>query len=316
MLTYILFLLWFPLLIKWADMLVSWASSLALKYGIPSLVVGLTVVAFGTSAPELAVNIFSALKGSAELVIGNVIGSNISNILLILWVSACIISLPAEKSTLNREIPFSLFAALLVLWAWIFFWAITFFVSLILLTWFVWFLYYTLRLAKSWKLNLAPDESQQQHSIYSSVFSIIIWLIWLVLWWKWIVDGATQIALSLGMSELIIGLTIVAVWTSLPELATSVIAALKKETDIAIGNIIGSNIFNILLVLWVSWLISPIWINSDMYRDIGVNIWATLLLILFLYFSQGRKLLRIHGIIFIFLFSTYIGYLLYVSLYQ
>lgn len=296
-------------------MLVSWASSLALKYGIPSLVVGLTVVAFGTSAPELAVNIFSSLRGSTELVIGNVIGSNISNILLILWVTACIIALPAEKSTVYKEIPFSLVTVLFILCVWIFFWAITFFVSLILLVWFIWFLYYTMRLAQSWKLNLAPEEGQQQGGIYFSVFSIIAWLIWLVLWWRWIVDGAIQIALSIGMSELVIGLTIVAIWTSLPELATSVIAALKKETDIAIGNIIGSNIFNILLVLWVSWAISPISISSDMYRDIGVNIWATLLLILFLYFSRWKKLLRIHGIIFIFLFFTYISYLLYDLLY-
>lgn len=314
MLTYILFLLWFPILIKWADMLVSWASSLALKYGIPSLVVGLTVVAFGTSAPELAVNIFSALRGSTELVMGNIIGSNIANILLILWVTACIIALPAEKSTVYKEIPFSLLAVLFVLCAWVFFWWLSFFSALLLLLWFVWFLYYTLRLAKSWKIEHASEENQVQNNMYVSVFSILIWLVGLVLWGKWIVDGATQIALGLGMSELIIWLTIVAIGTSLPELATSVIAALKWETDIAIGNVIGSNIFNILLVLWVSWLISPIVISGDMYRDIGVNIWATLLLSVFLLLWKKYILSRKQWALLVFLFVIYIGYLVFTSL--
>ena len=316
MLTYILFLLWFPVLIKWADMLVSWASNIALRYGIPSLVVWLTIVAFWTSAPELAVNIFAALRWSTELIMWNILWSNISNILLILWVTACIISLPAQKSTIYKEIPFSLFTVLLLLVLWLVFGGIWFFSWFIFLFLLVWFLYYNFKLIRD-SVSISK-ETQKTHKIdirlTKNIVYIILGLIWLVLWWKWIVDGAVQIALHFGMSELVVWLTIIAIGTSLPELATSVIAAFKWESDIAIGNIIGSNIFNVLLVLWVSWLITDISIHWDMYRDIMINIWASLLLLLFLLKSSYHSLTRIHGSIFVLLFLSYITYLLFISL--
>lgn len=315
MLTYILFLIGFPLLIKWADILILWASSLALRYGIPSLVVGLTIVAFWTSAPELAVNIFSAFKGSTELIMWNIIGSNISNILLILWVTACIITLPAEQSTLYKEIPFSLFTIVLVAIFWFLFWGIFFITALFFLILFLWFIYYTYCLAIKWNKDIWNQwEKNNSKSVFLSISYIILGLLWLTLWGKWIVDGAIEIALSLGMSELVVGLTIVAIGTSLPELATSVIAAIKKETDIAIGNIVGSNIFNILLVLWVSGLITSIAIDWEIYRDIGVNILATILLTLFLYFSKWNKLRRVHWVVFLIFFILYVIFLAYISL--
>ncbi|MCH8518504.1 calcium/sodium antiporter [Candidatus Gracilibacteria bacterium] len=315
MLTYILFLIGFPLLIKGADILILGASSLALRYGIPSLVVGLTIVAFGTSAPELAVNIFSAFKGSTELIMGNIIGSNISNILLILGVTACIITLPAEQSTLYKEIPFSLFTIVLVAIFGFLFGGIFFITALFFLILFLGFIYYTYCLAIKGNKDIGNQgEKNNSKSVFLSISYIILGLLGLTLGGKWIVDGAIEIALSLGMSELVVGLTIVAIGTSLPELATSVIAAIKKETDIAIGNIVGSNIFNILLVLGVSGLITSIAIDGEIYRDIGVNILATILLTLFLYFSKGNKLRRVHGVVFLIFFILYVIFLAYISL--
>ena len=316
MLSYILFFLWFPLLIKWADILVSWASNIALRYGIPSLVVGLTIVAFGTSAPELAVNIFSALKGNTELVMGNILWSNISNLLLILWVTAIIITLPAQNSTLRYEIPFSLITVLLIGIFWLLWEAVSFFAASIFLWLFAGFMYYNYHLAKKWwsRLELPLEDEKSQDSLIKNIIFIFLWLGALVIGWKWIVDGAVVIAQSLGMSELVVGLTIVAIGTSLPELATSVIAALKWESDIAIWNVIGSNIFNVLLVLWVSGLIHDIVIEWEIYRDIAVNIWATLLLLIFLLTSKKHSLMRWHWAIFVSLFMLYLWYLLLISL--
>lgn len=316
MLTYILFFIWFPILIKWADILVSWASNIAFKYGIPSLVVWLTIVAFWTSAPELAINIFSALRWNTDLIMWNILWSNISNLLFILWVTACITTLHVQKTTLYKELPFSIFTVLLVLFYWFVFWKIWFFLSIVFLLLFAWFMYHNYIITKKWllKLELWENIHIKKISLLQNFTYIIVWLIGLFIWWKWIVDGAVHIALSLGMSELIVWLTVIAIGTSLPELATSVSAALRWENDIAIWNIIGSNIFNILLVLWVTGLVTDIVIVWEMYRDIIINISAALLLFWFLYYSKNI-LNKIHGFIFISCFIVYISYLIFVSIF-
>ena len=273
MLTYILFIVGFIFLVKGADLLVDGAAAFAKKFKISTLVIGLTIVAFGTSAPELVVNIFASISGNSEIAIGNILGSNIANILLILGISALIFPLPAKKSTIKKEIPFSLLAVLVLgilvndllidqvnlldgasgLLSRI--------DGLILLAFMTIFMVYTFGIAKN------PEEAGEGEEIKNlplakSIAYIGIGLLGLVLGGRWIVNGAVKIAELFNVSEALIGLTIVAVGTSLPELATSAVAAYKKQADIAIGNIVGSNIFNIFFVLGVSSIIRPLPFNA------------------------------------------------------
>ncbi|CAG0909760.1 unnamed protein product, partial [Cyprideis torosa] len=218
---YLLFAVGFLLLIKGADWLIEGAADIARKFRIPEIVIGLTVVAFGTSAPELAVNIIASVNGNNGLAIGNIVGSNIANILLILGVSGTITSLSVQKNTVWREIPFSLFAALLL----------GFLVN---------------DQISGGKNNLTEElpEADDARPMWKSVSMLLIGLAGLVIGGQWIVDGAVSLARLFGYSESFVGFTIVAIGTSLPELATAVVAVRKGNTDLAIGNVIGSNIFN------------------------------------------------------------------------
>lgn len=288
MLTYILFIIGFVLLIKGAYFLVDGSGSIAKKLKIPSLVIGLTVVAFGTSAPEAVVNVLASLSGNTEIAIGNILGSNIANIFLILGISSIIYPLTAQKNTVIKEIPFSLLAALLVgfmandmLLEGRMFSEISRIDGLILLSFFVIFIYYIVGISKNGVDS--EEDSLPMYSIGRSIFFIFFGLVGLVLGGKWIVDGAVAMALSFGVSQSLVGLTIVAIGTSLPELATSVVAARKKQSDIAIGNIVGSNIFNIFWILGISALINPMPFSAKSNPDIFMAIVASLLL-----FQIGR----------------------------
>lgn len=315
MLPYILFFAGFVLLIKGADWLVTGASSLAYKFGISSLVVGLTIVAFGTSAPELIVSLMASISGSTDIAIGNVTGSNIANILLILGVSALIYPLTVQKSTVWKEIPFALLATLvLILLAndQIIDMASASMISridgYILIAFFVLFLYYI--------FSVAFQGTETKKEIPDSSFAplrvsmqIVGGMAGLVVGGKWIVDGAVLFASSLGVSESLVGLTIVAVGTSLPELATSAVAAYKKNVDIAVGNIIGSNIFNIFWILGLSAVVTPLPFaananNSDMLVAIG----ATVLLFFALFIGKKHTLEKWQGGVFVLLYVLYIGY--------
>ena len=286
-----LLLLGFVILIKGADWLVNGASSLAKKHNISDLAIGLTVVAFGTSAPEMVVNIFASIQSHEAIVFGNIIGSNNFNLFVILGIAGLITPLAVHSSTVWKEIPLS-FVAIIFL----FFLANDFQLSdkhtlsridgLILITMFGLFLYYVYR-----QLRTDPAEKENEGVIHSHGkiwLLIILGLAGLVLGGRLVVTSAIEMATVLGVSEKIIGLTIVAAGTSLPELATSVVAAIKKNNDIAVGNIIGSNIFNIFLILGVSSLINPLDFDVAFNTDIYLLGFGTLLLFIVM-FTGGKK---------------------------
>lgn len=313
---YILFLIWFIILIKWADLLVSWASSIALKFKIAPIVVGLTIVAFGTSTPELSVNMFSALDWKTDLAIWNILWSNIANILLILWISSIIYPLRAQVSTIFKEIPFALLWVIVLLFMAndiIIDWWVSNIISrsegLIFIWFFIVFLYYTFGIAKSWNIQSQEDDDIKELALWKSIIFIIIWLVGLTLWGKWIVDWAVIIAKWFGLSEAVIGLTVVAIWTSLPELATSVVAAMKKQTDIAIWNVVWSNIFNIFWILWLTATISPLPFNSSSNIDIFMTIFATLILFIVMFIWKKSIIERWQGILMVIIYFIYVWYL-------
>lgn len=302
------------LLIKGAEFLVEGAGSIARRYRISDLVIGLTIVSFGTSAPELFVNVTASLQGNAGIAIGNVLGSNIANILLILGVSALIYPLAVSRGTVWREIPFSLLAAA-VLWiaandrlldGWVYS-DISRSDGLVFLLFFAIFLYYSASIAGNISAN-GRDLPLQQRSIGASLGLVAAGLAGLALGGKWIVDGATHIALSFGMSQEMVGLTIVAVGTSLPELATSAMAAWRKNVEIAVGNVVGSNIFNIFFVLGISSVIKPLPFHQGANLDIGMVVVASLILFATMFFGQRRRLDRWEGAVMLVLYAAYLVY--------
>lgn len=312
-----LFILGFWPLVKGADWLVDGGSALAARFNIPTLVIGLTIVAFGTSMPELVVNMFSAVGGNTDIALGNIVGSNIFNILGILGVSALVKPIHVKSSTTWIEIPLVLAAAL----------AVAILANdlilggssvgqavlsrgdgLILLLFFAIFLGYTVSMAISGDF----DESLEirDWGKAKSVFFILAGLALLVIGGKIIVDSAVQVAQSLGVTERVIGLTIVSIGTSLPELATSVVAARKGNSDIALGNIVGSNIFNVFFILGLTAFISPIPLNPASNLDILVNIGTTVLLMLFVFFPKSRTISRPEGAIFMLCYVAYVAWLI------
>ena len=315
LLSFFLLLVGFVVLIFGADKLVDSASSLAAKIGIPPIVIGLTVVAFGTSAPELVVNVFASISGSSEMVLGNVMGSNIFNVLGILGISALIFPLTVKTNTTWIEIPLSLLAAVcvLIVGADVFLDGagedvITRSDGLTLLLFFIIFLVYNLSISKS---DLGKDNVEtESYSTGKAIVFLLLGLGGLVLGGRLIVTSAVEIAESLGLSERVIGLTVVSIGTSLPELATSIVAVRKKNVDIAIGNVVGSNIFNIFLILGISTTINPLVLNENAFLDIFVNIFVGLLLFIFLFTGKGRRIERWEGLIFVLGYIAYLAYLI------
>ncbi|OIO53050.1 sodium:proton exchanger [Candidatus Peregrinibacteria bacterium CG1_02_54_53] len=284
----------FVLLVKGADWLVEGASALAKRFGISDLAIGLTIVAFGTSAPELVVNIVASAQGASDIAIGNVVGSNIANILLILGISAMITPVIVQRSTVRKEIPFSLLAAVLLfvmandaLVDGLSYSALSRSDGLALLGFFVIFLAYTAGLQLESSKGLEDGKKPISPTIAFAM--VILGFGGLVAGGKLTVDSAVTIARSLGLSEALIGLTVVAIGTSLPELATSAVAAFKKKVDIAVGNIVGSNIFNIFLVLGVSATIRPLPFSPASNADLMMVIIATVLLFIAIHNGWAAK---------------------------
>lgn len=295
----------FAMLVKGADWFVEGAAGIAEKLGIPQLVVGLTIVAMGTSAPEAAVSITAALKGTAGIAVGNVVGSNILNILVILGLTGLITSVSVQKSTLFYEIPYMLFIMVLLLIMGINGNSINFVEGVILWVLFILYLAYLFVLAKKGKQQ---EESKENRSIRKLLLFAVVGGV-IVVWGSNItVDSATAIAQTIGLSEKFIGLTIVALGTSLPELVTSVTAAKKGNADIAIGNIVGSNIFNILFVLGTSALIIPITFEPGFVIDTLVAVAAGVLL--WISTIRTKKLTRPWGIVMLVCYAAYFVYLL------
>ncbi|MFA6410779.1 MAG: calcium/sodium antiporter [Candidatus Buchananbacteria bacterium] len=303
------------ILIFGAEILVRGSASLAKKFGIPPLVIGLTIVAFGTSAPELIVNMYSAYKGSADIAIGNIIGSNIANILLILGICTVIAPLKVKSNTVFKEIPFALLALVLVFTMGndIFFDqtnfnAITRTDGFSLIAMFAIFMIYTYGLTK---INDSESENIKAYSELSSILMTIGGLIFLFIGGKVLVDNAVILAKIAGLSEALIGLTIVAVGTSLPELATSVIATIHHHDDIAIGNIVGSNIFNVFWILGLTATFLQLPFNVNVNFDVLISVIATSLLFLAMFVGKRHRLDRWQGILFLILYVSYTGYLVY-----
>ena len=309
----ILLIVGLVLLVKGADWLVDGASVLAKKNNVSDLAIGLTIVAFGTSAPELVVNAVAASGNYPDIVFGNIIGSNNFNLFVILGLSGLIIPLSVQSSTVWKEIPYSLFAAIAL-----FFLANNYFLSDskelsiwdagILLVFFAAFLYYVATQLKSEPSTESLDI--KDYSTQKIWGLIVIGLIGLVGGGKLVVDNAVSMAQSLGVSEKIIGLTIVAAGTSLPELATSVVAAMKKNADIAIGNIVGSNIFNIFLILGVSGMIRPLAFNSSFNTDLYLLAGGTIFLFLAMFTGKRHKLDRWEAFVLLATYLLYTGYLI------
>ncbi len=311
---YLLLTAGFVLLVKGAGWLVEGASAFARRLRISDLVVGLTVVAFGTSMPELFVNVAASLNGSSGIAVGNVLGSTIANILLILGVAAVICPLRVERGTVWREIPFSLLAALAlgilandrIIDGWAYS-DISRSDGLVFLLFFAVFLYYSASIARN-GAGMESSASGEKRPMPLSILMIGGGLAGLALGGKWIVDGAVEIARVMGMSETLVGLTIVAVGTSLPELATSAVAAWRRNLEIAVGNVVGSNIFNIFFVLGISSVIRPLPFQRECNLDIGMAILASLVLFSTMFTGRRHSLDRWEGG---FLLGIYVLYLIW-----
>ncbi|MCJ7581432.1 MAG: calcium/sodium antiporter [Candidatus Aminicenantes bacterium] len=314
---FIQLILGFGILVLGAHFLVDGAVSTARNLKVSSLMIGLTVVAFGTSTPELFVNIHASLRGNAAIALGNILGSNIVNILLILGISAVIFPLAVGRGTVWKEIPLSLLAAILlgilandrlidrggasIL---------TRTDGLVFLCFFIVFLYYTVGIARNNVKREEEGHSRESFSLLKSCLWMAGGLVALTFGSRWVAVGATGIARVLGASESLIGLTIVAIGTSLPELATSVSAALKKNPEIAVGNIVGSNIFNIFFILGVSPLIRPLPFQPGNNMDVAVLIFSSLLLLFTMFTGKRHRLDRWEGGLFIVLYVGYLAYLI------
>lgn len=314
--SYIILIIGFILLIKGADIFVDGASDTAKKFGIPPIIVGLTIVSLGTSAPELAVNIIASLEGNSGIIIGNILGSNIFNILMVLGLTAIIMPILIKKSTMFKDCILNIVVSILLL-------ILTFGrtllnkepglsrVSGIILL--IGCIAYTVYLIKSAKGGSKDNEKSKEINVFSSCIKIIIGIIGIIIGGNLVVDSATNIAYSFGLSDKLVGLTIVAIGTSLPELATSMIAAIKGQNDIAIGNVLGSNIFNILLILGISSSINPIIISSALLVDILFLIGISIVLGIFMFTGKKEKLSlgKLEGLILVLLYLSYMAYIIF-----
>lgn len=315
MLTYILFIIGFVLLVKGADFLIKGSTSIAHRYRVSDIVIGLTIVSLGTSLPELIINLFASFEGNTSIAIGNIFGSNVANVLLILGLSAVFNPLPLKRNTIYSEIPFALIATLLAA-----FLANATFTEtktqliidridgLIMLFFFGLFIIYILKIARNNKDDevVKKDDSQ---TMRKSIIFIGLGVVMLYFGGEWVVGGATELAAQMGLSQGLIGLSVVAIGTSLPELVTSVIAARKKNVDIAVGNVIGSNIFNLLWVLGLSATINPLPFHVINNVDILVMVFSIVMILFALAFSGDRKINRASGIMFVLLYAAYMYYL-------
>ena len=309
------------LILLGANGLTDGAASIAKRFNIPAIVIGLTIVAFGTSTPELTVSVSSALKGSSDIAIGNIVGSNIFNILFIVGCTALVAPIVITRNTLRKEIPLCILSSLVLL-------VIANDVildkgtqnvlsitdGLVLLCFFAIFLSYTFAIASDGKSKATDEEENiKKMPLLKSILFIIGGLFALVFGGQLFVDGSIGIARSMGVSESIIGLTLVAGGTSLPELATSIVAALKKNPEIAIGNVIGSNLFNVFFILGCSATITPMRLNGITNFDLTVLIVSSILMWFFGLFFAKRTITRIEGGMLVLCYIPYTTALIYMA---
>ncbi len=311
MVRFILFIIiGFLLLIKGADFLVHGSSSIAKKFGIPEIIIGLTIVSIGTSMPELFVSLTSATEGFSDVSIGNVVGSNLCNLLLILGITTVVRSVKFTHSTKVIEIPF------MIMITFVFFilsqnGIISRMNGIMLVALFLLFILYTIistKIKQKRNEEFEVDETPEEISIIRSILKIIIGIVALKIGGGFVVNNSISIAKMIGISEKIISVTIIAIGTSLPELVTSVYASIKGDTDMAIGNIIGSNIFNMLLIVGLSSVITPINYNPSYNLDLIILFGASLLLLIIPEVGKKNQMTRTSGALFL---LSYIGYMIH-----
>ena len=302
------------LILVGANALTDGAAAVAKRFRISNLVIGLTIVAFGTSAPELTVSVLSAFKGSPDLAMGNVVGSNIFNVLLILGCTAAIVPLHVPKSTITKEVPLCILASFVLFFVAGDVWidgaaenVLSRIDGLVLLSFFAIFFAYTLAIARNTEDD--DEESIKSMPVWRSALYIVGGLAGLIYGGQFFVDGSSAIARQLGVRESTIGLTLVAGGTSLPELATSVVAALKKNPQMAIGNVVGSNLFNVFFVLGCAATIHPLHVSGITLVDYGVMIGSAILLLVFGQFFKQRTITRWEGAFLSLCFIAYTAYL-------
>ncbi|MDO4485293.1 MAG: calcium/sodium antiporter [Bacillota bacterium] len=314
---YILLIAGFICLVKGADFFVSGSSAIAKHFNIPSFVIGLTIVAFGTSLPEAAVSVTAALKGANGIAVGNVLGSNMFNLLVVLGASSLIKSCPVSKSVLKFEYPLSIAAAAVIAIMCIGTGSNALLLSrydgIILLAIFVFFIFWTVKSVLKSRLELpdCDDSDETDESPMSPIKGAVLAVVGaagIIIGGDIVVDSATKIASDFGLDQTLIGLTIVAMGTSLPELVTSVVAALKGETDIAVGNVIGSNLFNLLFVLGISVTIHPI--KATMFSIYDCIILIAVSLIILIPLAKKKELTRMWGILLLVLYASYLAYII------
>jgi len=312
LLSFLLIAIGFALLIKAADFLVDGAAALAVKFSVSDIVIGLTIVSFGTSAPELIVNVIASIQGNSEITLGNIIGSNIINTLLILGIAGAIYTIRIEKNTVWREIPFSLLAALVLFIACndMLFDGKDNLLSrtdgILFLLFFIIFIVYTFTIS-----NVESSDAPEIKTLTTLKIwiYIILGMIGLFFGGKLVVDHAVKIAAVLEISEKVVGLTIVAIGTSLPELVTSAVAAFKKKSDIAIGNVVGSNIFNVFFVLAISTIIRPIPFINELNVDLIILIAVSVFLFFIMFTGKKRAIDRREAVL---LITIYIAYMIFI----
>lgn len=300
-----------------ANLLTMGAVAIAQRFKISSLTIGLTIVAFGTSAPELAVSLASSLSGSPDMALGNVIGSNVANILLIGGLTALVYPLSVQRSTMYYEIPFMVFISLLLFvflqdqWVWGSIPILSRIDGGVFLLLFTLFMLYTFKISKGKYSETTEESIPSSMGWIKAILFFLLGLSMLILGGKFFVSSAVIIAQAMGVSEAVIGLTIVAVGTSLPELATSMVAAFRKQSDIAIGNIVGSNIFNILLILGTTSVVSPVKALEIKSLDYGLLLLSSVLLFLFSSVFGKARISRIEGGILLLVYGAYITLMIY-----
>lgn len=295
-----------------ANALVAGASSIAKRFNLSDMVIGLTIVSIGTSTPELVVSVVSACKDNTDIAVGNILGSNIANILLILGIAAIIYPIVINKDTQSKDIPLGILAVALIGIC-----GNDIFLDqspiniisrsdgIILFCFFAIFLYYTFQITPD---ENAPIEHVKESPLWKSILYVFCGVGGLYIGGEFLIEGAVAIARRLGMSDNLIGLTVLAIGTSLPELATSIVAATKKNADIIVGNIVGSNIINIFLILGITATIHPLPMNPPVNFDISIALFASLLLFLSTFVLGRRKITRLEGGIFL---LSYVAYLTY-----
>lgn len=302
----------FAMLMLGAKWLVDGSSAIARKYHIPEIVIGLTIVSIGTSMPELMVSFTSALEGHSDISVGNVIGSNLCNLLLILGLTSIVTPLVFSKTTKDYDISIMLFSTIIVLLLANKGNILSRADGILLLVLFISFILYTIKIAQKSMNNCKENEVEiPKGKMIVSVIKILVGIVLLKFGGDISVNNAVEVAQVLGVSERIIGVTIVAIGTSLPELITSIVAALKKEIDIAIGNIVGSNIFNLLLILGVSATISPIVYSIEYNFDFILLSIASLLLLCFAMFGKKDTMTRFNGLIYLLMYGGYMASLIF-----